>query len=582
VSLPLLEELKRRRVFRALVGYAIAAFAVLQVIEPVMHGFRWPDAVLSYVVVALAAGFPIVVGLAWIFDLGIGGIERTPPASAPQLRGTRIALVLAAIGTIAAAPVLAWYLLRGGARGGAEGATWGVRSIAVLPFADMSPQKDQEYFSDGLSEEILNALAQVDGLHVAGRTSSASFKGKAEDLRSIGQKLGVATVLEGSVRKAESRVRVTAQLIDVKDGFHLWSQTFDRELNDIFAVQDEIASEVVAALRVKLVPGKSPTAVERRTADPEAYNQYLLARRFFDRGSPETERKAIAGFRRAIELDPTYAPAWAGLARAIYTAEIATAISSDTAGSRRTAMEAAEKAVQLAPGLADAWGSRGFLRLFLLTLDWSGAEGDLARARAINPGDPDAVRDSAMVRAALGRMAEARADAQRATEIDPLASVAWWTLGNIDLRRGSLDDAKRELTRSLEISPEQSRAARDLGFVHLLRQRPEAALEACEKSTYDLWRLTCRALAWHDLGREQDAERAGRELRETYGPAAAYQLAQVRAWSGDVDGAFSWLGRAFVEKDAGLNYVRHDPLLAKLRGDPRWTALLNKMKLPVE
>jgi TolB-like protein len=213
-----LEELKRRRVFRALVGYAIAAFAVLQVIEPVMHGFRWPDAVLSYVVVALAAGFPIVVGLAWIFDLGIGGIERTPPASAPQLRGTRIALVLAAIGAIAAAPVLAWYLLRGGVRGGAEGATWGVRSIAVLPFADMSPQKDQEYFSDGLSEEILNALAQVDGLHVAGRTSSASFKGKAEDLRSIGQKLGVATVLEGSVRKAESRVRVTAQLIDGGSG----------------------------------------------------------------------------------------------------------------------------------------------------------------------------------------------------------------------------------------------------------------------------------------------------------------------------------------------------------------------------
>src|SRR2546425_5427017 len=191
----LVAELKRRRVFRALVGYAIAAFAVLQIIEPVMHGFRWPDAVLSYVVVALAAGFPIVVGLAWIFDLGIGGIERTPPAAAPDLRGTRVALVLAGIGAVAAAPVLAWYLLRGGARG-PERASAVAASIAVLPFADMSPQKDQEYFSDGLSEEILNALAQVDGLHVAGRTSSASFKGKAEDLRSIGQKLGVATVLE--------------------------------------------------------------------------------------------------------------------------------------------------------------------------------------------------------------------------------------------------------------------------------------------------------------------------------------------------------------------------------------------------
>ena len=291
--MPLLQELKRRRVFRALVGYAIAAFAVLQIIEPVMHGFRWPDAVLSYVVVALAAGFPVVVGLAWIFDLGLDGIERTPPAAAPHLRGTRIALVLAGIGAIAAAPVLAWYLLRGAPRGGTERANAGAPSIAALPFADMSPEKDQEYFSDGLSEEILNALAQVDGLHVAGRTSSASFKGKAEDLRSIGQKLGVATVLEGSVRKAENRVRITAQLIDVKDGFHLWSRSFDRELKDIFAVQDEIAGAVVAAMRVKLVPGKAPGAPERRTADPEAYNQYLVGRRFFDRGSPESERKAI-------------------------------------------------------------------------------------------------------------------------------------------------------------------------------------------------------------------------------------------------------------------------------------------------
>jgi tetratricopeptide (TPR) repeat protein len=368
----------------------------------------------------------------------------------------------------------------------------------------------------------------------------------------------------------------------VKDGFHLWSQSFDREMKDIFAVQDEIAGAVVAALRVKLVPGKAPTAPERRTADPEAYNQYLLGRRFFDRGSPESERQAIAGFRRAIELDPTYAPAWAGLSRAIFTAEIATAISSDAAESGRKAMEAADRAVQLAPGLADAWASRGFLRFFLLTLDWSGAEGDLSRALSINPGDADVVRQAAMVRAALGRMTEARTDAQRATEIDPLASVAWWTLGNIELRRGNLDEAERALTRSLEISPEQSRAARDLGFVHLLRKRPQEALDACEKSTYDLWRLTCRALAWHDLGREQDAAHAGRELLQTYGPAAAYQLAQVHAWSGDPDGAFSWLGRALAEKDAGLNYVKSDPLLGKLHGDPRWTSLLKKMNLPVE
>src|SRR5438105_5070599 len=239
---PLFLELQRRRVIRALIAYGIAAFAVLQIVEPVMHGLHWPEAVLAYVVVALAAGFPVVVSLAWIFDVNAGRIERTGPAEG-GLSGARPALLLVGIGLIAAAPGTVWYFaVRGiGKPASAPVATESAASIAVLPFADMSPAKDQEYFSDGIAEEILNALAQVDGLHVAGRTSSASFKGKAEDLRSIGQKLGVATVLEGSVRKAENRLRITAQLIDVKDGFHLWSQSFDREMKDIFAVQDEIA-----------------------------------------------------------------------------------------------------------------------------------------------------------------------------------------------------------------------------------------------------------------------------------------------------------------------------------------------------
>src|SRR5947209_4780806 len=221
VGITLLEELKRRRVFRALVSYGIAAFAVLQIIEPVMHGLHWSEAVLSYVVAGLAGGFPVVVALAWIFHV------------------------------------------------------------------NLSSDKEQEYFSDGLSEELLNLLAKVPNLRVAARTSTFAFKGKNEDVSTIAQKLHVATVLEGSVRKAGDQIRITTQLVNASDGYHLWSETYDRKVTDVFAVQDEIAGAVVSALKLKLL--HSPTSEERRTV-PEAYTQYLLGTQYFHRNNVESFR----------------------------------------------------------------------------------------------------------------------------------------------------------------------------------------------------------------------------------------------------------------------------------------------------
>src|SRR2546425_6412349 len=255
----LISELRRRRVIRALVGYGIAAFAVLQIVEPVMHGLHWPDVVLSYVVVALAVGFPLVVSLAWIFDVKDGRIEKTPPAA--RMNRARLALVLLTIGVLAAAPGTVWYFYVRQIHKGAEVAP----SIAVLPFVNLSSDKEQEYFSDGIAEEILNALAQVRGLRVIGRTSSFSVKGKNEDLRAIGEKLNASNLLEGSVRKSGARVRITAQLVEAADGSHLWSQQFDREMTDVFAVQDEIARAVVVALRLKLLPPQSGALDEQRT-----------------------------------------------------------------------------------------------------------------------------------------------------------------------------------------------------------------------------------------------------------------------------------------------------------------------------
>jgi TolB-like protein len=576
-------ELKRRRVFRALVGYGIAAFAVLQIIEPIMHGLHWPDAVLSYVVAALAAGFPVIVGLAWIFDVNAGRIERTGASASPTgLRGVRLALVLVGIGAVAAAPGTVWYFfVRGIAKpavGSAQLAERAVGSIAVLPFVDMSPGKDQDYFSEGIAEEILNALAQVEGLQVTARTSSFSFKGKNEDLRDIGQKLGVGAVLEGSVRKAGNRVRITAQLIKVFDGFHLWSQTYDRDLTDIFAVQDEIAKAVVAALRVKLLPaGPRPQS----TKNTDAYVQYLLGRQFYARGSADGFRRAADAFEKALALDPGYAPAWAGLAQASFYMA-AWGGGTSLAKLRERALMAAEKAVALAPDLADAYAARGLVRS-ALNWDWTGGLADLERAVALNPSDAITLRS--LVTSALlpvGRVPEAIAAARKATELDPLDAGSWAFLGLSLSDAGQLADAKGALRRALEISPDHEMAGFILGLTDLLDGQPAAALERFDKLSSEWMRLTGAALAQHDLGRPAESQHALDQLIARHSEDSPDQVTEVYAWRGERDRAFTWLERAWAERDTGLRYIKTDPLLRSLRRDPRYAAMLKKMNLPDE
>ena len=365
----LLRELRRRRVFRALIGYGIGAFALLQIIEPVMHGLHWPEAVLSYVVAALAIGFPLCVTVAWIFDVNEGRVERT--AGGGPI-GARLAFVLIGIGVLAAMPGLLWYfVVRAGDR--ATAADTRAPSIAVLPFANLSGKPENEYFSDGIAEEILDELAQVDGLRVVGRTSSFSFKGKAEDLRDIGQKLSVAHVLEGSVRKEGNRVRVTAQLVGTADGYHVWSKTFDRELTGVFAVQDEISRAVVAALKVRLMPGQKPR--QRTATNPEVYNEYLLGKDYFHRQKVENLRRAVAAYERALVLDDRFAPAWAGLAMATFWSANSGETPAVVFAGYQHALAAAEKAVAADPGLADGYAARGLLRSWI-QWDWDGARAD--------------------------------------------------------------------------------------------------------------------------------------------------------------------------------------------------------------
>ena len=575
----LVAELQRRRVFRALVAYGIATFAILQIVEPVMHGLHWPDAVLSYVVVGLALGFPLVVTLAWVFDVKAGRIERTPRAAVP--RGARLRVLLAAIGTLAAAPGLIYYfVLRH--KPAAESARAPAPSIAALPLANLSRDPDQEYFADGLAEELLNLLAKVPGLHVAGRTSSFAFKGKNEDLRTIGQKLNVATVLEGTVQKAGDRIRISMQLIDAANGYHLWSESYDRKLTDVFAVQDEIAQAVVAALRLKLLPGQAPTSKEHRTDNPEVYMQYLLGRQFFNRSTLDGYRRAAQAYEKAITLEPGFAPAWAGLAHATFwIADSGETVQAVLEGQRR-ALTAAEKAIALAPDLAEAYVARGAMRA-ATRWDWQGAKADFERALSLSPENADAQRDySLYVLRTLGRLEEGIAAARKAAELDPLNGRSWSALGSVLVCAGKLTEARKALNRSLEVNPEQAFAPGWLDIVLLLEGQAQEALAASQRSTSEVFRLQGAALAQNALGRAKESKEALDALISRYGHSGAYQIATVYAWRGEKERALDWLDRAYAQGDGGLGLLKTDPLLRGVRGDPRYRALLAKMNLPLD
>ncbi|HEY6097850.1 MAG TPA: protein kinase [Anaeromyxobacter sp.] len=501
-------------------------------------------------------------------------IRATPAGSGPQVaKRRRSRLRLAALVTAGLAVGAGGALLASRVRDSAHPAA-APPSIAVLPFADLSPQHDQEYFSDGLAEAILDALAQIDRLRVIGRTSSFSFKGRNEDVRSIGRKLGVRAVLEGSVRKEGNRVRVTAHLVDTEGGHGLWAGTYDRELTGIFAIQDQIASAVAEALQVKLMPPRDRWP----TSKPEAYDLYLLGHDLVLRGTVEDTRRAVATLEKALSMDPTYAPAQAQLVIALGNLAL-TSPGDDGPELARRAAEAADRAVALGPDLALAFTARGWVRA-MFRWDWAGAQADAERAVAMRPNDIVVHDIYAIVLEKQGRLAEATAEARKGLDIDPLDAVAWDNLGAFHTEAGEFELARKAFARSLEISPGGSAHAAHVGTLHLLAGDPAAALAAFERDGREAFRLSGIAMALHDLGREREARRALEALESGAGRRSPYLVAQVHARRGDPDRAFEWLERALARRDMGLRNTKVDPLLRGLHRDRRWSALLLRMHLP--
>jgi len=451
------------------------------------------------------------------------------------------------------------------------------KSIAVLPFVDMSEKKDQEYFSDGLSEELIDLLAKNPDLYVSARTSSFYFKGKSVELATMAEKLHVANVLEGSVRTSGNRLRVTAQLIRVDNGYHLWSETYDRDSSDIFKVQDDISSAVVAALKVKLL--STPEASARQTSNADAHSQYLIGKELMSRGNWKVAPAAAEAFRRAISLDPNYAAAWAGLAHALHDAaeDLQPA---EQAAMRTESLAAAEKAVALGPQIADGYAARGYLRTWDLR-DFAGADADYQRARTLAPEDTGVQRGYiGSVLYPTGRIDEALSLAQRVLKADPLNGSAWRALGGLQYEHGDYAAARESLQRSLDINPEQSNTAAVIVYSYIVEGKPALALPWVDRPTIEVFRKQTAALVQHDLGHQAEAQQNLDTLIARWASNGAYQIAEVYARWGDKDAAFHWLDRAEQQRDGGMTLMKVDLLLKSLHGDPRFSALLRKMNLP--
>jgi len=597
----LIQELKRRNVIRVAGLYLVGAWLITQVAGTVLPMFGAPDWLPRSVVILLALGFVPALVFAWVFELTPAGIKRDAEVKPEESIAPQTARRLDRVIFVVMALALAYFafdkfVLLPREMGAESFSGKGTpappvahlpendpdpisrpiptdSSIAVLPFVNMSSDKEQEYFSDGLSEELLNLLAQLPQLRVIARTSSFSFKGKEADVATIAKALNVANVLEGSVRKSGNTLRITVQLIRAIDSSHLWSQTYDRELTDVFKVQDEIAGEVVGALKVRLLTDQVLTN-PHRSSNVDAYTQYLIGKNLAQRGTYENWQGAVAAYRQAIELDAHYAAAYAELSKTgIGIADRR----GDTAAMEQTLADA-DKAIALAPDLVDGYLARAQGRI-AFKRDLAGAQADIEKALALSPGYANTHLGHAGLLRALGRVPDAIAATRKAIELDPVSPAAWAQLGRLLNATADHAAARKALDRALQLAPESEPAHYHRAVLSLIEGKAEEALEDFGKSGH-LYGSAGIAMAEHTLGHAAKSEAALQVEIADHAKGGAYQIAEVYAWRGEADKAFEWLERGFDQHDGGLSFLRIDPLFAAVRNDPRYAALVRKLGLP--
>jgi TolB-like protein/Tfp pilus assembly protein PilF len=556
--LTLFNELKRRNVFKVAIAYIVVSWLVLQVADVVLNNITAPGWIFHVLLLFLLIGFPLAIIFAWAFELTPEGLKRD------QAPDTDVAM-------LEETPEAPEEQLVAEAQPPGEVE----RSIAVLPFVNMSDDASNEYFSDGISEELLNLLSRVSKLRVAAQTSSFSLKGKDLQISEVGEILKVAHVLEGSVRKAGNQVRITVQLIKTNDGFHLWSETYDHTLDDIFKVQGEIAAAVVEQLKCKLAAavveqlkckllGEIPRIEQ---TDPAAYALFLQARQMSRQGTASSWDRSIDLYQQALAIDPEYAAAWTDLAD-VYSRQTNKALRSVDEGNALI-REAAGKALEVNQEYAPAHAVLGRSTLNLEG-DLSAAARHIERALVLAPGNTEILFEAAMLVRSLGRIEECISFQEDAVSRDPVNPVGHYRLGLSYLWAGHLDESIESERIALALSPGRIGVQYAIGVALLFKGEPEAALEIMHQESDEGWRANGRALAHHELGQARESDAALAKLIEGWEVGAAYNIAYILAFRGEADRAFEWLDKAVKYKDPGLTDIPIQPLFANIHSDPRW------------
>jgi TolB-like protein/Tfp pilus assembly protein PilF len=503
-------------------------------------------------------------------------------SGAPTARAYSRTRTVAVYAAIAAAVLLAaGYFGLARLRGSASHAPVAA-SIAVLPLANESGEASQQYFSDGISEDLITALGQFPGLKVIGRSSAFQFRDSKEDSRSIGAKLGVAHLLEGSVRKSGDMIRVSAELIDTADGSAQWSEHYDRQYKDLFALQDEITRAVAGALKTKLLPGEHAAAQSEQppSGNLEAYNALLQGRFYYPRGTEADMRRAIEFFGQATQLDPRYALAWSELSHAwtTFSGDFLEGAAAQQANAK--AREAADRALALSPNLAAAHNARGDL-LQLVDFEWRGAEAEYRRALELSPNDAKAKFNLGTQLAIYGELDQAIELTRQALVTEPLRAGGYKALATYFLGLHRLDDAERAMNKAVELQPASGGNHAWLTVIEIQRGNASAALEAAQQQPPGVYRDMSLAFARQVSGDRSAADSALKTLIEKYANSTAYQIAEVYAMRNDAKATFEWLDRAWSNRDAGIQYLLFDPFILRYKDDPRFAAFCRKVGLPV-